>query len=158
MAGAKSDLGPTGETVRANIKRFREARNLTFAELSRRLDQVGRPIPPLGLRRAEEGNRKIDVDDLTALAEVFGVAPVGLLVRQDDSLKSGDLVEVTGPGQVTAGEHWAWLTGDANHGEQQGWSWRLDSMPRWRARDYTAYLERREAQLRAVEVPGHGDD
>jgi hypothetical protein len=52
---------------------------MTFVELSERLSAAGRPIPVLGLRRIERGERRVDVDDLVALAVVFGVSPERLL-------------------------------------------------------------------------------
>lgn len=74
-------LGPAGEALRQNLKRIRsEERRLTFVELSKRLDALGRPIPVLGLRRIEAGERRVDVDDLMALAEALGTPPVLLIV------------------------------------------------------------------------------
>ena len=80
MAGKEIDLGPTGKQVKANVARVRRARGLSFAELSRRLGEVGRPIPPLGLRRIEEGLRRVDVDDIFALATVLWVTPSILML------------------------------------------------------------------------------
>ncbi len=78
-----SDLGPTGEQVNRAVRKFREARNLSYAELSRRLAKLGRKIPPLGLRRIEADERRVDVDDLVALAIALDVAPVALLLPTD---------------------------------------------------------------------------
>lgn len=72
-------LGPTGEAVRANIKKIREEQNLSYAELSRRLAQVSRPMRVQGLRRIEAGERRVDVDDLVALSAALGVVPADLL-------------------------------------------------------------------------------
>lgn len=72
-------IGPTGQQVRDNIVRLREQRGMTYAEMSRRLEEAGHPIAVLGLRRIEHGERRIDVDDLTALATVFNVDPGTLL-------------------------------------------------------------------------------
>lgn len=63
--------GQTGERVRVNIAHFREARGMTMLGLSERLKQLGRPIPPLGISRLENGDRRVDVDDLMALAEAL---------------------------------------------------------------------------------------
>lgn len=65
------NLGATGELVRANVRRIRTARGLTYAELSRRLERIGRPIAPLGLTRIETGFRRVDVDDLIALTQAL---------------------------------------------------------------------------------------
>lgn len=68
-------LGSAGEQVASNVRLIREAQRLTYVELAERLAETGRPIPVLGLRRIERGERRVDVDDLIALALVFGVRP-----------------------------------------------------------------------------------
>lgn len=85
MAGKKSDLGPIGVQVQQAVRDLRNARNLSYAELSRRLADLGRDIPPLGLRRIESGDRRVDVDDLAALAVALNVSPLALLLPQSDS-------------------------------------------------------------------------
>ena len=69
MTLKKIDFGPTGVTVAENIRRLREDRNLGHTDLSRLLADHGRDIAPLGLRRIEEKTRRVDVDDLMALAK-----------------------------------------------------------------------------------------
>jgi hypothetical protein len=80
MAVDDTRIGPAGEVLAASIRRIRTAQRLAFAELSRELDKVGRPIPELGLRRIERGERRVDYDDLLALAYVLRVCPVDLMV------------------------------------------------------------------------------
>lgn len=80
MPAKRNPLGPTGETVRANVIALRERRNLSYAQLSRKLKTAGRAIPELGLRRIEDGDRRVDVDDLMALAEALEVWPIALLM------------------------------------------------------------------------------
>lgn len=93
MDKRRNPLGSTGETVRANVRRLREDQNLGYAELSRRLKATGRAIPELGLRRIEEGSRRVDSDDLMALAEALETTPIALLMP---STATGDeLVQVT---------------------------------------------------------------
>lgn len=77
---ALESLGPIGRNVAEKVKHLREAENLSFAELSRRLEAVNRQIPTLGLRKIEAGSRRVDVDDLVALAIVFDVSPLALLL------------------------------------------------------------------------------
>ena len=103
-----SDLGPTGEHVAHTVRKFREARNLGYAELSRRLATVGRKIPPLALRRIEAGERRVDVDDLVALALALDVAPVALLLPSDrESFR-----RVVANGDPYPWQHiWLWGTG-----------------------------------------------
>ena len=85
VAGKKSDLGPIGVNVTHTVRRFREERRLGYAELSRKLAEMGRDIPPLGLRRIESGERRVDVDDLVALALAFDVSPLALLLPTEAS-------------------------------------------------------------------------
>jgi len=80
MARPEIDLGPTTRRVATDVKRLRELHGLSFAELERRLAEAGRPIPSLGLRNIEAGKRRIDVDELVALAEVLECGPVTLLI------------------------------------------------------------------------------
>ncbi len=107
MAGKKSDLGPTGIDFTHAVRRQREKLGLSYAELSRRLAEIGRDIPPLGLRRLEAGTRRADVDDLVALAAALGVSPSTLLMPLAAS--RDEVVEVTGRKPDTAEATWDWL-------------------------------------------------
>ncbi|MCB0935578.1 MAG: helix-turn-helix transcriptional regulator [Mycobacterium sp.] len=109
MAEKRNPLAATGETVRVNIRRLREASNLGYAELARRVKSAGRGIPELGLRRIEEGERRVDVDDLMALAAALEVSPIALLMP---STTHGDETTATAVGEVTAHRFWNWLTGE----------------------------------------------
>lgn len=110
MAGKKSDLGPTGITLTHTVRALREARNLSYAELSRRLADRRREIPPLGLRRIESGERRVDVDDLLALAVALEVSPVTLLMPVE--VGESDPVQVTGLTEPAAAIGvWEWLRG-----------------------------------------------
>lgn len=94
MAGKQMDLGPTGETVRDNVSRLRRGRDLTYVDMSRELEELGRRIPPLGLRRIENGERRVDVDDLVALARVLWVDPVTMLLPA--VMQAGRVVSTSG--------------------------------------------------------------
>jgi hypothetical protein len=63
-------LGPAGNNVRRNIRRLREERRWSYREVEERLARVGRVIPVLGLSAIDAGERRVDVDDLVALAAV----------------------------------------------------------------------------------------
>jgi transcriptional regulator with XRE-family HTH domain len=105
MAGKKTDLGPIGVNVTHTVRRLREERRLGYAELSRMLAEIGRDIPPLGLRRIESGERKVDVDDLVALAFVFDVSPLALLLPTEAS-------SLTSQGETYSFEQiWSWGLG-----------------------------------------------
>lgn len=79
-----ASLGPTGRTVASNIKRRRERQKLSYAELSRKIEANGRDIQPLALRRIEAGARRVDVDDLFAIAIALNTPPLDLLLPDSD--------------------------------------------------------------------------
>ena len=61
------------EVVRQNIRRLRTGRQVPYAALADLLSEAGHPIPVLGLRRIEGGERRVDVGELAAFADIFGV-------------------------------------------------------------------------------------
>ncbi len=81
MGNRPVEIGDVGHTVATNIRSHRETQRLTYAELSGRLAALGRPIPVPGLLRIERAERRVDVDDLTAIAHLLGLglAPAELL-------------------------------------------------------------------------------
>jgi hypothetical protein len=105
MAGRKADLGLTGIDLSHTVRRLRG--DLTYNELSRRLAAIGRPIPALGVRRIEAGTRRVDVDDLMALAVVLGVSPITLLAPPSRSER--ETIEATATGKHPADMFWSWL-------------------------------------------------
>ncbi len=109
MAGVKSELGLTALVVASNVRRHRERMGLGFAQLSRELVRAGRDIPPLGLGRIESGERRVDVDELTALAAAFGVCPAALLMPEAEDPEA--IVQLTGTEKAQAQRIWSWLNG-----------------------------------------------
>jgi transcriptional regulator with XRE-family HTH domain len=104
-------IGPAGAVLMTNIKRIREGLRMTYVDLAERLSAAGRPIPVIGLRRIEKGERRVDVDDLIALAVVLNVAPVDLLVPNDvEADRPYALADET---TSTAGEVRKWIGGRA---------------------------------------------
>lgn len=79
MTRATNGIGQAGHNAAANIRRLREGQQLTYVELARRLAALGRPVPVLGLRRIEHGERRVDVDDLVAFAQALHVPLADLL-------------------------------------------------------------------------------
>ncbi len=103
-----------GPIVGERLKQLRKTQGIGYAELSRKLAQVGCAIAELGLRKIENGERKVSVDDLLALAYALDVAPVTLLVPDVDA---GDIVEGTG---LTAAKLWAWVRAEEPFGAAPG--------------------------------------
>jgi transcriptional regulator with XRE-family HTH domain len=103
MAAAKRapiELGSTGRVVADNVRRHRTARKLTIAQLSEQLQSAGRYIAEISLGRIEAGTRRVDVDDLVAIAGVLEVPLVDLLLPDGGP---ADDVEVTTWGSVNRG-------------------------------------------------------
>jgi transcriptional regulator with XRE-family HTH domain len=151
-------LGATGEVVRINIRRIRDYQGISGPELSARLKALDRQIPPLGIHRIENGSRRVDVDDLVALAVALGVSPVTLLTPNSDYVD--DLVTATGLSDtVTAEDLWAWMRADRPLKKPTDGMAQLRFLelaaPAWRTRQYgegvlqLLELNRLEADVKA---------
>lgn len=136
----RNPLGPTGETVRTNVRRLRDLQNFGYADLERKLEDLGRVIPALGLRRIEAGERRVDADDLAALALALGVSPITLLMPPTASERNK--VQILNKA-VEARDAMRWLTGISplEHTAQehtQEWFdesvvYQIRSLPPWRS-------------------------
>jgi transcriptional regulator with XRE-family HTH domain len=101
--------GPTGQRVAENVAALRATRGYTKTELARRVAELGRPMTLDVLTKLESGNRRVDPDDLIALADALGVTPNRLLLPA----KAGDTeVALTPARTVTATEAWEWACGE----------------------------------------------
>ncbi len=101
--------GPTGARVAANVRQLRKARGMNLAALAERMFELGQPIGLSGLSKLENGDRRVDVDDLAALAVALGVTPNRLLLTAD----AGEIeVELTAGVAATGGAAWRWAAGD----------------------------------------------
>jgi transcriptional regulator with XRE-family HTH domain len=105
-------MGPSSERVAANIRRIRRACEVTTAALSQRLAAIGHPIADTGITKTEKGDRRIDVDDLVALALALGVTPNTLLLPQMDYLGTSDTHLLTPNVGGTAERLWQWAQGE----------------------------------------------
>lgn len=103
-----NDVGPTGVRTAENLRRIRDARGLSTARLSKLLEDVGRPIQPTGITKIEKKERKVDVDDLVALALVLNVSPLALLLPPVDGDESVSLAPAV---EVPAWLAWEWAEG-----------------------------------------------
>lgn len=71
-------LGSVGQRVAKEVARLRG--RTSVRELSARLSKLGRPILPSGITKIEQGQRRVDADDLVALAVALQVTPTRLLM------------------------------------------------------------------------------
>lgn len=107
----KNPLGPVGGYVVENLRHLREdVRKLSYRELSDELDRIGRRIPTLGLARIERGERRVDADDLVALAIALRVNPTALLLPHDGG--EDDPVELTPKYRRSMLRAWRWMQGE----------------------------------------------
>lgn len=145
MAGKESARGATSDTVRANIAAVRNAQNLNYTQVSEQLAQLGRSISAVGVRRIESGERRVDVDDLTAIAVALGVSPASLLMPNLETVAKDDLVPITGwHKEISATVVWRWLAAEAPlvYGEDAWFIAR--ALPSWE----------REERMRPIMFPG----
>lgn len=91
------------------VRKYRELRKLSYNQLAQRLTEIGRPIASLGLRRIERGERRVDLDDLLALARALEVHPVLLVFPLGQAASVEVLPGVERPTWQTV----KWFTGDA---------------------------------------------
>jgi transcriptional regulator with XRE-family HTH domain len=80
----RSPLGPAGNNVRRNVRRLREQHHWGYQDVEERLARAGRAISVLGLSAIDTGERRVDVDDLVALAAVFDTGIEELLLPPAD--------------------------------------------------------------------------
>lgn len=123
------ELGLIGEAVRDNVKRARG--RMAVTELSRRMSDLGRPIPAIGIRRIEDGTRRVDVDDLVALAVALHVSPVSLLIPPSAWESPSAVVAGTATEEMPAEKLVAWLRAQAPLPEQRDSAPRAWSLPQW---------------------------
>lgn len=82
MPKRQVEIGPTGETVRTNVKRLRRRQELTLRDLSDRMERADRPMGHSTISEIERGARRVDADDLMALAVALEVSPATLLMPE----------------------------------------------------------------------------
>jgi transcriptional regulator with XRE-family HTH domain len=109
MATRRVALGHTGETVRENIARLRKEQRMTLRDLAERLEESDRPLAHNTLSEIERGARRVDVDDLMAIAIALDASPMSLLMP--DVTDENDEVQATGTTPIAAQYLWSFLEG-----------------------------------------------
>ena len=100
-------VGPTGQRVAENVKRLRG--HLSLRGFSAALAECGRRIIPSGILKIERGQRRVDVDDLVALAAALGTTPNRLLLPEHADETVIELTPTLRGG--TARSAWEWAEG-----------------------------------------------
>ncbi len=99
---------------------MRQEKRLTMDQLAERMRDLGHPILKSGISKIESGDRRVDVDDLVALAIALEVNPNRLLLV--DHAEVDDELELTGELMVTSKSAWAWASGDLTD-DAGPWPW-----------------------------------
>ena len=133
MATRRVEIGTTGETVRANVARVRNKLGFTLRDVADRLTDIGHPMAHNTVSEIERGARRVDVDDLMALAAALDASPAALLMPVGEKDQE---VAVTGHmGKLTCGRVWDWIIGRRPAGaDPEGWDlavWWRRSRPAW---------------------------
>jgi len=112
------ETGPAGRAVATNVAALRARRHLDQRDLARRTADLGRPLSVSTISRIEQGDRRVDADDLVVLAMALSCTPNALLLPPMTPLgpAGADLYELTPgeqpPRRYTANVLWSWATGE----------------------------------------------
>jgi transcriptional regulator with XRE-family HTH domain len=147
--------GATAQTVSENVARLREKRNLGLRGLAKKLGDAGRPLTHSAVDQIEKGKRRVDVDDLVALAVALDVSPATLLMPANTDMFTA-IVATGVNGTVSAKRLWNWLNASyALRGDVMAFF--ADALPSWERADL---MKGTVAGLMNVRAPGniHGND
>ena len=110
MAKDVHGRGPAAERVAANVESLRKRQSMTLKGLSERMGELGQPVSLNGLSKVENGERRVDVDELIALAIALRVNPSTLLLPD---LGDTEQVALTPTLTHEAWAVWQWADGIA---------------------------------------------
>ena len=96
--------GITNTHVAANIRAARQAIGMDLRTMSDALGAAGRKLSPSGISKLENGDRRVDVDDLTVIAYLLRTSPAALLTPPDEQTTLTGVPESFLPEEV---EKWA---------------------------------------------------
>ena len=105
MAARAIQIGEAGGCVAAAVAAHRQRLGWDQARLAERVTEAGRPMSSSVLGKVEAGTRRVDVDDLVALASALDVPPARLLPSSadgDEPKEVDPFEEAAGPGRVRA--------------------------------------------------------
>jgi transcriptional regulator with XRE-family HTH domain len=84
MAARAIQIGESGAHLAAAVVEQRQRRGWDQAYLAARVTEAGRAMSTSVLGKVESGARRVDVDDLVAIAAALGVRPERLLPGDDE--------------------------------------------------------------------------
>jgi transcriptional regulator with XRE-family HTH domain len=106
----KNESGPVGDRARGNLRQLRENRGLSQAQLAGAAERLGRPMTMQIVGKTEQGDRRIDIDDLVAFAVALCTTPNRLLLT--GTAAERELVGLAPEVSVPELAAWRWATGD----------------------------------------------
>lgn len=138
MAEKRIKPGPLASQVAQSVRQVREQKRLRYTEIADRIAEIGRPIPELGLSRVEKGERRVDLDDLVALARALGVPPVWLIFP----VGSTEFVELLPGKLVPVDDALSWFIGEGPLPEADESGWEADAAPMLLRQRHRQVIER----------------
>lgn len=111
-------MGPVGKRVAATVREIRKRRGMSVRLLSERVTELGRPVLPSAITRIESGERRLDVDDLMALALALDVSPVTLMLPASTTC-ADDPVPVSSTMDLPWSVAWRWAHGEVSTSDTQ---------------------------------------
>ncbi len=104
MAARAIQIGEAGGFLAAAVVSHRQRHGWDQTYLAKAVTDAGRPMSASVLGKIEGGVRRVDADDLVALAAALEVEPSQLLPggADSDEQKSDPFEDVAGPGRVRA--------------------------------------------------------
>ncbi|HEY0246625.1 MAG TPA: helix-turn-helix transcriptional regulator [Gryllotalpicola sp.] len=96
--------GVTNAHVATNIRAARQAIGMDLRTMSDALDAAGRKLSPSGISKLENGDRRVDVDDLTVIAYLLRTSPAALLTPPEGQTTFTGVPESFLPEEI---EKWA---------------------------------------------------
>ena len=101
--------GNTNAHVAANVRSARQAIGMDLRTFSERVKETGRAMSTSALSKIENGDRRVDVDDLTVFANILQSTPAALLAPPEGASPPTGLPG----GQFNHEEIQAWVRGQA---------------------------------------------
>jgi 8-oxo-dGTP pyrophosphatase MutT (NUDIX family)/transcriptional regulator with XRE-family HTH domain len=158
MAREAIAIGPTGRRLAANILALRKKLGLNQPQLAGRMQDQGRSVHATVVSKIEQLDRRVDVDDLVALAIALDVSPNRLLLAAEGgaihgespggqliTYEDGAEIELTPAVRVPLLNAWEWATGEN--------PLLLQDEPVTKATEERLNVFRRENHPHAPEVP-----
>lgn len=134
--------GNTNAHVAANVRTARQAIGMDLRTFAERVKATGRTMSPSGLSKVENGDRRVDVDDLTVFAYILQTTPAALLTPPADAPDPAGVPAGVPEAQFTAEELRTWVQGRVKLTTE-------DLVRYWKEESFTAasYIKRFEDLL-----------